>query len=106
MVRASCLDQWQLWASRLRTASLACSAAGGQGPYYVRVLQGGTTSDVIETLVAGQSQTSYTWDVNVAAGKSVTLSVTDATGQTAYTAQVSLLCRHPCVPRRLTSQFP
>ncbi|BGP58201.1 hypothetical protein JCM8202_004741 [Rhodotorula sphaerocarpa] len=64
--------------------------SGGQGPYYVRVLKGTSNSDVIETLVAGQSQTSYTWDVNVAAGTSVHLSVTDATGQTAASAPVTI----------------
>ncbi|KAK4330705.1 hypothetical protein RTBOTA2_006375 [Rhodotorula toruloides] len=66
------------------------SWAGGSAPYYVRVLQGGTTSDVIETLVSAQSVTSYTWNVNVPAGSSVTIGLTDSTGQSAYTAQVTV----------------
>lgn len=45
---------------------------------------------VIETLVSAQDVTSYTWNVNVAAGTSVTLGLTDSTGTSAYAAQVSL----------------
>lgn len=44
---------------------------------------------VIETLVSAQDVTSYTWNVNVAAGTSVTLGLTDSTGTSAYAAQVS-----------------
>ncbi|BGP20230.1 hypothetical protein JCM10213v2_008367 [Rhodosporidiobolus nylandii] len=58
---------------------------------YVRVLQGGTTSDVIDTLVSNSDVTSYSWNVNVAAGTSVTLGLTDSTGTSAYTAEVTVM---------------
>ncbi|KWU42898.1 hypothetical protein RHOSPDRAFT_20390 [Rhodotorula sp. JG-1b] len=64
--------------------------SGGAPPYYLRVLEGGTTSNVIETLVSAQDVTSYTWNVNVAAGQSVTLGLTDSTGTSAYAAQVTV----------------
>ncbi|KAG0659587.1 hypothetical protein C6P46_005078 [Rhodotorula mucilaginosa] len=64
--------------------------SGGAPPYYLRVLEGGTTSNVIETLVSAQDVTSYTWNVNVAAGTSVTLGLTDSTGTSAYAAQVTV----------------
>ncbi|GAA6020565.1 hypothetical protein JCM10207_008670 [Rhodosporidiobolus poonsookiae] len=62
----------------------------GTAPFYVRVLEGGSTSNVLETLQSGVSTTSYTWNVNLAAGTSVTLGLTDASGTPAYTAQVTI----------------
>ncbi|GAA5906393.1 hypothetical protein JCM6882_002718, partial [Rhodosporidiobolus microsporus] len=48
----------------------AVSWSGGTAPYYVRVLQGGTTNEVIETLQSNVDTTSYSWTVDVAAGTS------------------------------------
>uniref|UniRef100_A0A0K3CQP1 Cell wall protein n=1 Tax=Rhodotorula toruloides TaxID=5286 RepID=A0A0K3CQP1_RHOTO len=47
---------------------------GGQAPYFVR-----PTSD-----------TQYTWTVNIPAGTSITLTITDSTGATAATAPVTI----------------
>ncbi|GAA5973951.1 hypothetical protein JCM11641_001239 [Rhodosporidiobolus odoratus] len=62
--------------------------SGGTAPYYVRVLVGGTTSDVLETLLTSTTETSYTWNVDQPAGTSITLGLTDSTGATAYSAAV------------------
>ncbi|GAA5863515.1 hypothetical protein JCM3774_006508 [Rhodotorula dairenensis] len=64
--------------------------SGSQGPYFVRALAGGTTSQVLETLVSNENVNSYTWNVNLAAGTSVTIGVTDSQGQSAYSAQVTV----------------
>ncbi|GAA5825073.1 hypothetical protein JCM10212_004426 [Sporobolomyces blumeae] len=63
---------------------------GGTGPYYVRANQGGTTSQVLETLVSNENVNSYTWNVDLAAGTSVTLALTDSTGASAYSDKVTV----------------
>ncbi|BGP54184.1 hypothetical protein JCM8202_001317 [Rhodotorula sphaerocarpa] len=65
---------------------------GGQGPYYVRVLPGGQLSaSPIATLDSQPtSDNQFTWDVNIPAGTSITLTVTDSTGTTASTAPISV----------------
>ncbi|GAA5976491.1 hypothetical protein JCM11641_001319 [Rhodosporidiobolus odoratus] len=64
--------------------------SGGQAPYYIRVFQGGSQSDLLETLLSSTSETSYTWNVNLAASTSVTLGMTDSTGASAFTAPVTI----------------
>ncbi|GAA5848626.1 hypothetical protein JCM9279_002721 [Rhodotorula babjevae] len=68
----------------------AITWSGGQSPYFVRVYQGGSTTDLIETLQSSVQVQSYTWNVNVAAGTSVTLGLTDSTGATVYSAEVTV----------------
>ncbi|GAA5821596.1 hypothetical protein JCM3770_005308 [Rhodotorula araucariae] len=63
---------------------------GGTGPYYVRVYEGGSTTSLIETLQSSVSTNSYTWNVDVPAGQSVTLGLTDSTGATVYSAAVTV----------------
>ncbi|BGP43613.1 hypothetical protein JCM10450v2_007787 [Rhodotorula kratochvilovae] len=63
---------------------------GGTGPYYVRVYEGGSTTALIETLQSSVSTNSYTWNVDVPAGQSVTLGLTDSTGATVYSAEVTV----------------
>ncbi|KDN53577.1 hypothetical protein K437DRAFT_265638 [Tilletiaria anomala UBC 951] len=63
---------------------------GGQGPYFLTVNQGGSQSVILETLVNGQNQTSYTWNVNLSAGTSVTLAIRDSTGATNFAQAVTI----------------
>ncbi|GAA6008696.1 hypothetical protein JCM10207_001689 [Rhodosporidiobolus poonsookiae] len=65
--------------------------SGGQAPYYVRVLPGGSlTGTPIETLLSATSETSYTWNVNLASGTYITLTVSDSAGVTAGSAPVTV----------------
>ncbi|GAA5834079.1 hypothetical protein JCM3766R1_004452 [Sporobolomyces carnicolor] len=66
------------------------SFSGGSAPYTIRANQGGSVSQVLETIATDVSGTSYTWNVNLAAGQSVTLALTDATGATVYADQVTV----------------
>ncbi|GAA5932718.1 hypothetical protein JCM3775_002218 [Rhodotorula graminis] len=65
----------------------ALTWTGGTAPYFVRVYEGGSTTALIETLQSSVSTNSYTWTVNVPAGQSVTLGLTDSTGATVYSAE-------------------
>jgi hypothetical protein len=58
----------------------------------VRVLPGGQLSAAPLATLDSQptSDTSYTWTVNIAAGTSITLTITDSTGATAATAPVTI----------------
>ncbi|GAA5872064.1 hypothetical protein JCM16303_000964 [Sporobolomyces ruberrimus] len=64
--------------------------SGGQAPYTIRANQGGSVSQVLETIASGVTATSYTWNVNLGAGQSVTLALTDATGNTVYADAVTV----------------
>ncbi|BGP30405.1 hypothetical protein JCM10296v2_002159 [Rhodotorula toruloides] len=66
--------------------------AGGQAPYFVRVLPGGQLSAAPLATLDQQptSDTQYTWTVNIPAGTSITLTITDSTGATAATAPVTI----------------
>ncbi|GAA6004640.1 uncharacterized protein JCM10292_005701 [Rhodotorula paludigena] len=66
------------------------SWSGGQAPYYVRVNQGGSTTNTLETIQNGVDSTSYSWQVNQPAGTSVTLAITDGSGQTNYADAVTI----------------
>ncbi|BGO89919.1 hypothetical protein NBRC10512_003758 [Rhodotorula toruloides] len=65
---------------------------GGQAPYFVRVLPGGQLSAAPLATLDQQptSDTQYTWTVNIPAGTSITLTITDSTGATAATAPVTI----------------
>ncbi|TNY22051.1 hypothetical protein DMC30DRAFT_445647 [Rhodotorula diobovata] len=65
----------------------AITWTGGTAPYFVRVYAGGSTTDLLETLQSSTSSNSYTWNVDIAAGTSVTLGLTDSTGATVYSAE-------------------
>ncbi|GAA5985484.1 hypothetical protein JCM5350_004014 [Sporobolomyces pararoseus] len=66
------------------------SFSGGQAPYTIRANQGGSVSQVLETIATDVTATSYTWNVNLPAGQAVTLALTDATGATVYADQVTV----------------
>lgn len=59
--------------------------SGGVAPYYVTVLPGSMPSAApLLTLVTASSATSYTWNVNLAAGTSITLAIKDSKGTINY----------------------
>ncbi|GAA5901426.1 uncharacterized protein JCM6883_000209 [Sporobolomyces salmoneus] len=66
------------------------SFSGGQAPYTIRANQGGSVSEVLETIATNLNANSYTWNVNLPAGQSVTLALTDATGATVYADAVNV----------------
>ncbi|GAA5887229.1 hypothetical protein JCM6882_002456 [Rhodosporidiobolus microsporus] len=66
--------------------------SGGSAPYYIRVLPGGQLSGQTLTTIGDfpTSATSSSWTVNIAAGTSITLTITDSTGVTAASAPVTV----------------
>ncbi|WVN85095.1 uncharacterized protein L203_100237 [Cryptococcus depauperatus CBS 7841] len=64
---------------------------GGQGPYIIAVIPGGQPSAAaLETLSDSANGNSITWKVDIAAGTSVTLKVTDSTGNIQYSSPVTI----------------
>jgi len=62
-----------------------------QAPYYVSVIPGGEPNGaVLKTLVDGGSSTQYTWNVDLAAGTSITIQIKDASGSTNYSDKVTI----------------
>ncbi|GAA5880740.1 hypothetical protein JCM1840_007421 [Sporobolomyces johnsonii] len=68
------------------------SWSGGTAPYYVRVVPGGELAGTPLGYLDSQptTDTSYTWTVNIAADTSITLTITDSTGNTQATAPVTI----------------
>ncbi|GAA5836290.1 hypothetical protein JCM5353_005979 [Sporobolomyces roseus] len=64
--------------------------SGGQAPYIIRANQGSSSSQVLETIASDVTGTSYTWNVNLAAGTPVTLALSDASGQTVFADAVTV----------------
>lgn len=65
------------------------SWSGGTPPYFPRVTQGGGTTDTLKTFDQ-QSGTTLTWNVDIASGTSVTITVSDSTGITQGSAPVTI----------------
>ncbi|MFD7340243.1 hypothetical protein ACFV98_30275 [Streptomyces violascens] len=65
--------------------TVTLSFGGGPGPYTVRVLPAGQVSGQALKEFPATNNTSLEWTVDLPANTPVTLSVTDDTGQTAYT---------------------
>jgi hypothetical protein len=59
------------------------SWTGGTAPYFPRINTAGSTTSTLESLPE-TSSTSYTWTVNLAAGTTFTVAVTDSTGAQMY----------------------
>ncbi|RSH84532.1 uncharacterized protein EHS24_006054 [Apiotrichum porosum] len=65
----------------------AVTWTGGTAPYFVSVIPAGQVAATpIEYLVDGASETSYTWNVNLAANTNITLALRDSTGAVVYSA--------------------
>ncbi|KAM0751471.1 hypothetical protein T439DRAFT_347347 [Meredithblackwellia eburnea MCA 4105] len=64
------------------------SWSGGTAPYYLSVIPGGDPSGSILENLGTQTGTSYTWNVDLAPGTNITISLKDSTGTTVYTAAV------------------
>ncbi|TRM65116.1 hypothetical protein BD626DRAFT_490968 [Schizophyllum amplum] len=65
------------------------SWADGSTPYFLTILPGGQTSGALKTFDQTDA-TSITWNVDLASGTSVTLSIKDGTGNVAYTDAVTI----------------
>ncbi|BGP07449.1 hypothetical protein JCM10049v2_003281 [Rhodotorula toruloides] len=64
---------------------------GGTAPYFVQILSGGQPSGkAIETLPTVYKSGPLTWLVDVPAGTSITLSVTDSTGAINYSSPITV----------------
>lgn len=59
-------------------------------PYYVAVIPGGQSSAAALKDFGQQSGTSLTWTVDIAAGTSVSLKITDSTGNVNYNQAVTI----------------
>ncbi|KIJ67062.1 hypothetical protein HYDPIDRAFT_109062 [Hydnomerulius pinastri MD-312] len=64
--------------------------SGGQSPYYLSLVPAGQTTAAPLKQFATQSGTSYTWNVDLQAGTSFTISLKDSTGNTAYSDIVTI----------------
>jgi len=62
---------------------------GGESPYFLQILQGGSTSDTLVDL-GEQDSNSYRWEPSLDAGTEVTLGITDNSGNTAYSSPVTI----------------
>ncbi|ORY34067.1 hypothetical protein BCR39DRAFT_463001 [Naematelia encephala] len=77
-------------ASLTQCQPAALSWSDGTAPYYVDILPGGQPSATALENLGEQSGTSYTWTVNIAAGTSITVRVTDSTGVINYSSAVTI----------------
>ncbi|KAK4695528.1 hypothetical protein P7C70_g8536, partial [Phenoliferia sp. Uapishka_3] len=69
----------------------AIGYSGGTAPYFLSVLPGGQVSAAaLETFPSSSTTAagSYTWNVNLPAGTSITLALKDSTGNIAYSGSV------------------
>lgn len=66
------------------------SWSGGQAPYFLSVIPGGQASAAPLKDFDQQSDTSETWTVDIPAGTSITLKLTDSTGNTVYSSPVTI----------------
>ncbi|GAA98709.1 uncharacterized protein L969DRAFT_91369 [Mixia osmundae IAM 14324] len=68
------------------------SYSGGTAPYFISVLPGGqTAAAALETFPTQQTAGSYTWNVDIPVGTSVTLSIRDGTGAVNYSSERTIL---------------
>lgn len=65
------------------------SWTGGQAPYYPRITKGGSPADTLKTF-STTSETSLTWNVDIPANTAVTFAVSDSTGASNASAQVTI----------------
>jgi len=77
-------------ASLLTCQPALLSWSGGAPPYYLSILPGGQSGGAPLKQFGEQSGTSLTWNVDLAAGTSITLAVRDSTGAVNYSDQVSI----------------
>ncbi|KAI5115682.1 hypothetical protein M0805_004923 [Coniferiporia weirii] len=66
------------------------SWSGGAPPYFVTVIPGGQTGGTPLKSFDQTSDTSITWDVDVAAGTSITLALRDSTGAQEFSDAVTI----------------
>ncbi|ORX36738.1 hypothetical protein BD324DRAFT_675232 [Kockovaella imperatae] len=64
--------------------------SGGTAPYFLAVIPGGDPSGIALKNFPQQSGTQLTWDVDIAAGTSVTIKITDSSGAVNYNSQVTI----------------
>ncbi|KAH8118063.1 hypothetical protein DFH11DRAFT_1541308 [Phellopilus nigrolimitatus] len=64
--------------------------SGGTAPYFLSVLPGGQPSAAALVTFPETNSTSTTWNVNVASGTSIGLTLRDSTGATAQSAPVTV----------------
>ncbi|WWC61818.1 uncharacterized protein I303_104403 [Kwoniella dejecticola CBS 10117] len=77
-------------ASLIQCQPALLSWTGGTAPYYLAVIPGGQPSAAALQDLGEQQGNSLTWTVNVAAGQSITLKVTDSTGVVNYNQAVTI----------------
>ncbi|GFZ45154.1 hypothetical protein JCM24511_02880 [Saitozyma sp. JCM 24511] len=69
----------------------AISWVGGTSPYILAAIPGGQVSAAaLETIDASETGTSTSWTVNLATGSYITLKLTDATGNIAYSSPLTV----------------
>ncbi|KAK1927666.1 hypothetical protein DB88DRAFT_478818 [Papiliotrema laurentii] len=67
------------------------SWVGGTGPFILAVIPGGQTGAAALTTIGDNVQSSpVTWNVNLASGTSITLKLTDSTGNIAYSSPLTI----------------
>lgn len=66
------------------------SWSGGSAPYFLSVIPGGQASAAALKDFGSQSDTSETWNVDLPAGTSITLKLTDSTGNTVYSSPITI----------------
>lgn len=66
------------------------SWSGGQAPYFLSVIPGGQASAAALKDFGEQTDNQETWNVDLPAGTSITLKLTDSTGNTVYSSPVTI----------------
>jgi len=61
----------------------------GEAPYFLQVLEGGSTTDQLVDL-GEQEGTSFRWQTKLSPGTSITLGLTDSSGETVYSDEVEI----------------
>jgi len=69
---------------------LSWTDADGAAPYYPAIIPGGQSAAAPLKQFPSQTGTSLTWNVDLAAGTSVTIQVTDGAGTINYSSQVTI----------------
>lgn len=66
------------------------SWTGGQAPYFLSIIPGGQASAAALKDFGSQSDNQETWNVDLPAGTSITVKLTDSTGNTVYSSPVTI----------------
>lgn len=66
------------------------SWTGGQAPYFLSIIPGGQASAAALKDLGTQNDNQETWTVDLAAGTSITVKLTDSTGNTVYSSPVTI----------------